>query len=81
MSENHVCLWTDSCRDYSLTAVAKSQWYGIDCGMGSMHQSCIDTEVSLATKDLLFSVYEKVMVKDTVAWIMEKLVPSFCEVV
>lgn len=36
-------------------------------GVGARHQSGISTEVSLATKDHLFSVCERLMVKDTVA--------------
>lgn len=50
-------------RHSDIVSTAKSR----PSGMRSRHQSCISTEVSLATKDHLSSVCERVMVKDTVA--------------
>lgn len=48
-----------------MVAAAKSR--PAKSGIGSRHQSCTATEISLATKDHLFPVCDKVMVKDTVA--------------
>jgi hypothetical protein len=52
-------------RHNGMVAAAKSR--PAKSGTGSKHQSCMATEISLATKDHLFPVCEKVKVKDIVA--------------